>query len=148
MARSNTVGGTDSPTPHPAVPMPLTALLDLVVITVFVLIGRSSHEEGLTILGVLQTLWPFVVGAAVGWSISYVFSYVRSTDWFGHDFRPDRIVPAGLVIWFCTVAVAMILRYLLHQGIAISFIIVASLFLALFLFGWRAAAAAVARRRA
>ena len=36
--------------------MPVTALIDLVAITVFVMIGRSSHDEGLTVIGVLQTL--------------------------------------------------------------------------------------------
>jgi hypothetical protein len=127
--------------------MPATAVIDLVAVTVFVLIGRSSHEEGLAVVGILQTLWPFAVGAAAGWSIAYVFSHVRSSDWFGHDFRPEQIVPAGVVIWFCTVVVGMILRYLLHQGVAVSFIIVATISLGVFLIGWRAAAGFVARRR-
>ncbi|NED61380.1 DUF3054 domain-containing protein, partial [Streptomyces sp. SID10244] len=61
--------------------------------------------------------------------------------------RPEQIVPAGVVIWFCTVAVGMILRYLLHQGVAVSFIIVATISLGVFLIGWRAAAGFVARRR-
>ena len=128
--------------------MPVTALVDLLAVAVFVMIGRSSHEEGLAIVGILQTLWPFAVGAAVGWSIVYVLSHVRSSDdGFGHDFRPERIVPAGLIVWFCAVAVGMILRYLLHQGVAVSFVIVATISLGLFLIGWRAVAAFIVARR-
>ncbi|MGW0035288.1 DUF3054 domain-containing protein [Gordonia sp. NPDC003376] len=140
-----TSGGS---TTSSSVSLPVTALIDAVAITVFVLIGRSSHHNGYALLGVLQTLWPFLAGAAVGWSIDYVYSHVRSSDWFGREFRPDRIVPAGLLIWFCTVTVGMILRYLLHEGIAVSFVIVASVVLALFLLGWRALAAFVLRRTA
>ncbi|WAC53685.1 DUF3054 domain-containing protein [Gordonia sp. SL306] len=147
MSRSTPVAADTAPTSHRSLPMPATAVIDLVAVTVFVLIGRSSHEEGLAVVGILQTLWPFAVGAAAGWSIAYVFSHVRSSDWFGHDFRPEQIVPAGVVIWFCTVVVGMILRYLLHQGVAVSFIIVATISLGVFLIGWRAAAGFVARRR-
>ncbi|MFT4044172.1 MAG: DUF3054 domain-containing protein [Gordonia sp. (in: high G+C Gram-positive bacteria)] len=118
--------------------MPLVGLFDVIAVVVFVLIGRANHHDGFAPLGVVQTLWPFLVGTAAGWSIAYVYSHVDSTDWFGHDFRPDRIVVAGLVIWVCTVAVGMVLRYLLHQGIAISFIVVATVALGLFLLGWRA----------
>ncbi|MGC4962773.1 DUF3054 domain-containing protein [Gordonia sp. DT218] len=147
MSRSTPVAADAAPTSKRSLPMPATAVIDLVAVTVFVLIGRSSHEEGLAVVGVLQTLWPFAVGAAAGWSIAYVFSHVRSSDWFGHDFRPEQIVPAGVVIWFCTVVVGMILRYLLHQGVAVSFIIVATISLGVFLIGWRAVAGFVARRR-
>lgn len=129
------------------IPRPVSALIDLIAVTVFVLIGRADHERGFAIVGVLQTLWPFVVGAAAGWSIVYVFSHVGSSDWFGHHFRPERL-PAGTVIWICTVLVGMILRVLLHQGVAVSFIIVATIALGLLLLGWRAVAALIHRRLA
>lgn len=148
MVRSQTLDDTDVGTPLSRVPLAMTALIDVVAVTVFVLIGRSSHDEGFAVLGVLQTLWPFLIGTAAGWSIGYVFSHVRSSDWFRNDFRPDRLVPAGLTIWFCTVVIAMILRYLLHQGVAVSFVIVATVVLAVFLLGWRAVAGTVLRRRA
>ncbi|MXP21912.1 DUF3054 family protein [Gordonia sp. HNM0687] len=148
MSSSPVVAGTDARAARGrALPMPVTALIDLAAITVFVLIGRSSHDEGLTVIGVLQTLWPFAVGAAAGWSIAYVFSHVRSSEWFGHDFRPERLAPSGVMIWFCAVAVAMILRYLLHQGVAPSFVIVATITLGVFLLGWRATYGVVVRRR-
>ena len=125
---------------------PAAGVIDAVVITVFALIGRASPEEAFSPIGIMQTVWPFLVGCAAGWSITYVYSHVRSSDWFGHDFRPDRMVPVGLVIWFCTVTVGMVVRYILHQGVELSFIIVAASFLGLFLLGWRAAFAALARR--
>ncbi|MBD0860520.1 DUF3054 domain-containing protein [Gordonia sp. zg691] len=127
---------------------PVAALFDAVAITVFVLIGRASHEEGYAPASVLHTLWPFLIGCAAGWSITYVYAHVRSSDFFGHDFRPDRVVPVGIVVWFCTVTVAMILRFILAQGVAVSFIIVATLVLALFLLGWRAVFAVLGRRAA
>ncbi|KSU57488.1 DUF3054 family protein [Gordonia sp. JH63] len=127
---------------------PVAALFDAVAITVFVLIGRASHEEGYALTSVLHTLWPFLAGCAAGWSITYVYAHVRSSDFFGHDFRPDRVVPVGLVIWFCTVTVAMILRFILSQGVAVSFVIVAAVVLALFLLGWRAVFAYLGRRAA
>ena len=56
----------DIRTPSPtALPLLLTAGIDLVAVTIFVLIERANHHNGFAILGVLQTLWPFVVGAAV-----------------------------------------------------------------------------------
>lgn len=129
-----------------AVAGPVTALLDVVAIAVFVVIGRSEHRHGLALLGLAQTFWPFLAGAAAGWSVYYVYSRVRSADWFGGDFHPQRILPAGLVIWFCTVTVGMVLRFLLHQGVAVSFVIVAAVVLGVFLLGWRAVAAWLVRR--
>ncbi|MGC4933309.1 DUF3054 domain-containing protein [Gordonia sp. DT30] len=126
--------------------LPVTAFADVVAIAVFVLIGRGSHHHGYAPLSVVQTLWPFVAGAAVGWSIVYVYSHVRSSDWFGRDFRPERVVPAGLAIWFCAVTVGMILRYLFHEGTEVSFIVVTTVVLGLFLLGWRALTALILRR--
>jgi len=147
MPRSQTINTPGAAPSRTRIPPLITAFVDLVVITVFVLIGRSSHDEGFAILCVLQTLWPFVISACAGWSVVYVFSHVRSSDMFRPDFRPERAVPQGVVIWFFTVTVAMILRYLLHQGVAVSFVIVAATFLALFMIGWRAGYAAIRRRR-
>ena len=49
----------------------LTALtLDVVCVLVFCALGRRSHAEGVTVSGVAQTAWPFLVGAAVGWLLS------------------------------------------------------------------------------
>lgn len=145
---STAADGAPTRPARPSVSLPVTALLDAVAVLVFVLIGRANHNDGFAPLGVIQTLWPFLAGTAVGWSIAYVYSHVRSSDWFGRDFRPERLIPDGLFIWFCTVTVGMIMRYILHQGVEISFIIVASIALGVFLLGWRAVAASMLRRRA
>lgn len=123
---------------------PAAAVLDLVAVTVFMIIGRMNHHHGLDPLSFLQAWWPFAVGAAVGWSISYVYSHVRSSEWLNHDFRPDRI-PTGIVVWICTVAVGMVLRFILHQGTETSFIIVATCALGLFILGWRLVVARLRR---
>ncbi|MEH3154954.1 MAG: DUF3054 domain-containing protein [Gordonia paraffinivorans] len=39
--------------------------------------------------------------------------------------------------WICTVAIGMVLRDQFGQGIAVSFIVVATIVLGLFLLGWR-----------
>ena len=48
----------------------LAALADIVGVLVFCTIGRRSHAEGLTVAGVAETAWPFLVGTAVGWLLS------------------------------------------------------------------------------
>ncbi len=49
-------------------------------------------------------------------------------------------MPSGAAAWLGTVAVGMVLRVLAGQGTAFSFIVVALIFLGLFLLGWRLAA--------
>lgn len=130
-----------------AFPVWLTALLDLIAITVFVIIGRADHDHGLSPAGILDTLWPFAVGAAVGWTVIYLYAAVESAGEFGRVFRPERLRPA-ITVWVCTVAIGMLLRWVVHQGVAVSFVIVASIATALFLLCWRAVAALVLRRTA
>jgi peptidoglycan/LPS O-acetylase OafA/YrhL len=108
----------------------VTALIvDVVCVLVFCAVGRRSHAEGVTVAGVAQTAWPFLAGTGTGWLVS--------RGWR----RPTAITPTGVVVWLCTVVVGMVLRKASSQGIAWSFIIVASLVTALLLLGWRGAAA-------
>jgi peptidoglycan/LPS O-acetylase OafA/YrhL len=106
---------------------------DVVCVVVFATIGRRSHAEGLTISGIAETAWPFLVGTLVGWLLSRAWR------------RPAALVPAGVAVWLCTVAVGMVLRKLTSAGIAPSFIVVASLSTALLLLGWRVGAALLTR---
>lgn len=101
---------------------------------VFVLIGRASHDES-PVLGALVTLWPFAAGLVVGW--------IAVRGWR----RPLSLARVGLPVWAVTVVVGMILRGLTGQGVQVSFVIVASIVLAVFLIGWRAIAILVLRRR-
>jgi hypothetical protein len=102
---------------------------------VFCTIGRRSHAEGLTLAGVAETAWPFLAGTGIGW--------LAARAWL----RPLSPAPTGVLIWLCTVAVGMVLRKLTGQGVAVSFVIVASLVTAVLLLGWRGAATAVRHRR-
>lgn len=107
---------------------------DIVCVVVFASIGRRSHAEGLNLTGVLETAWPFLAGTGVGWLLA--------RGWR----RPAAVVPTGVVVWVCTVVVGMLLRKATSQGVAPSFVVVASLATALLLLGWRAATALMTRR--
>jgi hypothetical protein len=61
--------------------------------------------------------------------------------------QPTALVPTGVAVWLCTVAVGMVLRKASSAGVAASFVVVASSVTALLLLGWRAAAALALRRR-
>ena len=99
---------------------------DVVCVLVFCTIGRRSHAEGVTLTGVAETAWPFLTGTAVGWLVA--------RGWR----RPTALTPTGVIVWIATVAVGMLLRKLSGQGVAISFVVVASAVTAALLLGWRA----------
>ncbi len=101
------------------------AALDLCGTFAFVVIGRASHGQGETLAGLARTAWPFLAGLAIGW--------LATRAWR----RPAAVVPAGLGVWICTVAMGMVLRVVSGQGTAAAFIAVALAFLGLFLLGWR-----------
>jgi hypothetical protein len=120
--------------PTQARPAAAAFAADVVCVVLFATIGRRSHAEGLTITGIAETAWPFVSGAVVGWLLS--------TGWR----RPLTLLPTGVVVWVCTVALGMLLRRLTSAGTASSFIVVASLSTAVLLLGWRAAVGRLRRR--
>jgi hypothetical protein len=114
----------------------LTALAtDVVCVLVFCTIGRRSHAEGLTVAGIAETAWPFLTGAVVGW--------LSARGWR----RPLALLPTGVAVWVCTIVVGMLLRKATSQGVAPSFVVVASVATAVLLLGWRVAAALLITRR-
>jgi hypothetical protein len=115
------------------------AIVDILLVLLFVLIGRDSHNEGFSPLATLQTLWPFVAGLALGWVVTFAWRHPRYISW------------PGIPIWLVTIAAGMLLRMASGQGVQLAFVIVASVVLGVFLVGWRAIArlvGAAARRRA
>jgi hypothetical protein len=114
----------------------LSAVLDAVLVVLFTLIGRVSHGEGVGLGAVAQTAWPFLLGTLLGWLVTAAWR------------RPLAIVRTGIPIWVLTVVVGMILRVVSGQGVAVSFVVVASVVLGVFLLGWRAIVTPVARRGA
>jgi len=109
-------------------------LLDFAAIAVFAAVGRSSHAEGVTVVGVLTTAWPFLAGCVVGTLAARIG---RASYWI-----------SGILIWVSTVVIGMILRVLTGPGTQLSFIIVATITLGVFLLGWRAVVGVIRRRRA
>jgi hypothetical protein len=103
-------------------------LVDVVAIVVFAILGRSSHAEANTLLGVLGTAWPFLVGAVVGHGLC------RAAGGLRDDPTGRR---AGAVVWVGTVVVGMLLRVVSGDTAAWPFVLVASIVLAAFLLGWR-----------
>ncbi|MHB1008735.1 MAG: DUF3054 domain-containing protein [Propionibacteriaceae bacterium] len=97
---------------------------DLVLVLVFSVMGRASHGETLGAAGILLTAWPFLVACLVA---SLLACVVLRLSWFRE----------GMLVWFLTVLVGMLLRGVTGGGLAIGFLIVATLVLAAFLIGWR-----------
>lgn len=116
----------------------LALLLDVVLVVVFAAIGRATHDGGILGpggSGLATTAWPFLAGLLLGW--------VVSLGWR----RPAAPLRTGLPVWAVTLVAGMLLRTLSGQGVAVAFVIVAGITLLLFLVGWRAIAALVARLR-
>ncbi|EME16623.1 DUF3054 domain-containing protein [Rhodococcus triatomae] len=115
-------------------------VVDVVLVVVFCAIGRRSHDEANAVTGLLTTAWPFLAGLALGWIVNEALYRNKSL--------PASVVPAGIVIWLCTLVGGMVLRVVSGQGTAFSFVLVAGTVLAVFLLGWRALYALASRRSA
>lgn len=114
---------------------PLAAGLDTFAVVLFVAVGRREHEREATITGLIDTAAPFLIALALAWLVLRVWR------------RPADIL-TGVGVWAIVVAAGMVLRNAVFgDGTATSFVIVAMLFLALFLVGWRAAFTVIERRR-
>jgi hypothetical protein len=115
---------------------PLVAfVIDVVLVLVFVLVGRRSHGEAETAAGILDTMWPFLIGLVLGWLVTLAWR------------RPLAILWPGIPVWLMTVAAGMLLRVAAGQGAEASFIVVATIVLGVFLIGWRLIALPLTRRR-
>lgn len=99
--------------------------VDVFVVVVFAAIGRRNHEEAPGISGLIDTAGPFVIGVVLAWLAAQVW-------------KQPIAARTGLIIWVTTVVVGMACRRLFFdEGTAMSFVIVASVFLGTFLNGWR-----------
>jgi hypothetical protein len=102
-------------------------VIDLLVVLLFVGIGRANHHHGDSVAGMVSTTWPFAVGLVIGWLIVLVRRQVGIS------------LSAGVEIWLSTVTIGMVLRVLAGQGTAFAFIVVALVFLGALLLGPRLA---------
>ena len=118
--------------PEPSATTPARAAgwafgVDLAFVLLFTTIGRASHEEGVTLPGVLGVAWPFVVALVVGWLVAH-----RRSGW------PARM-PGSATVWLVTAVLGLALRVATGGGFAWSFGVVTLAVLGVFLVGWRCA---------
>ncbi|HVD81385.1 MAG TPA: DUF3054 domain-containing protein [Propionibacteriaceae bacterium] len=109
--------------------------VDVICITIFAIIGRSSHQEATDLLGVVHTAWPFLAGCLVGTVI-------------GRTWRHPLSLTSGVAVWLGAVVGGMTLRLVTGAGVQLSFVLVASFVLALLLIGWRAGLRLIQHARA
>ncbi len=111
-------------------------VLDLLVVVLFVLIGRRNHGEDGTVDGFFRVAAPFLLALAGAWV------------WGRKRWSSASHWRYGVVIWVFTVAMGLLLRRVVfHNGTAIGFVIVATLFLGLGLVGWRVVATMISDKR-
>jgi chromate transport protein ChrA len=114
--------------------LPLALGLDTFAVVLFVAIGRREHERDSAIAGLITTAAPFLIALGLAWLA--MRAWRRPTEW-----------RTGVGIWAITLVAGMVLRRLVFDdGTATSFVIVAAVFLALFLIGWRLVLGLVERR--
>jgi peptidoglycan/LPS O-acetylase OafA/YrhL len=104
----------------------LALVVDLLVVAVFVLVGRRTHHDDAGLAGFARVAWPFAVGLVAGWAVSGL----RRAP-----FERRRVAVTSAA----TVAVATFLRIVVQDRSAEPpFLLVALLFFGVCLFGWRA----------
>jgi hypothetical protein len=109
-------------------------VIDVLVVVLFVAIGRYNHHHAESLAGMASTTWPFAVGLAIGWLI--VLARHQNGD----------SLSAGVEVWLATVAFGMALRVVAGQGTAVAFIVVALCFLGALMLGLRFIRSRVLRR--
>ena len=101
---------------------------DLLVLVVFVLVGRRSHDEGSGLEGFLRVWWPFAVALVVATIVSGTWR--APLEW-----------RRAIVAWLVTVALGMVLRIAVQgRDFKPSFVIVTTVFVGAGMLGWRAVA--------
>jgi len=113
----------------------LPFVIDALLIIVFVFIGTRNHNTDEDTAGVLSTAAPFLIGLVCGW-------------WASSGWKNRLAVQTGIVVWVGTVVIGMLLRHFAwDRGTAGAFIVVATVFNALTLIGWRVLKENLSRRR-
>jgi hypothetical protein len=113
---------------------PLVA--DLACVLALAVGGKSSHEAGDSDWVVLTIAWPFALAAAL--AHAWLISRGRQTR---------RVWTEGATVLAVTYVLGMLLRALSGRGLAPGFLVVAAIFLALTMLGWRCVVHLIARSR-
>ena len=100
--------------------------LDIFSVLLFVAVGRRNHNLDNTVAGVVEVALPFLIALTVAWTTSQAW-------------RKPFVLSTGVIVWLITVVFGLLLRNLVFdRGIALPFVIVATLTLGFLLVGWRA----------
>jgi len=100
-------------------------IYDALCILALVIIGTRNHDTDTGVSGVLYVALPFWIALIVGWIITRAH-------------RSSNATATGGFVGIITVALGMVLRNLMFgRGTAAAFIVVASVFLAISMNGWR-----------
>jgi hypothetical protein len=110
----------------------LALAADAVAVIVFAAVGRVSHAESESLLGLAGTVAPFLVGLVSAWATPVVRA------------RPAGL-RAGLVVLAGTAVIGLLVRAAFTGRLPLSFAIVTVVVLAVLLLGWRGISLAVAR---
>lgn len=120
--------------PSVSTPFNTAALgIDAGLVVLFAAIGYWTHADTLTLAGVASTAWPFLIALVVAHVV--LFATCRNTV----------TLLSGVGVWILTVALGMVVRKVGGDGTAVAFIVVATLFNAATLLGWRLVARFVRR---
>jgi hypothetical protein len=116
----------DTPASPSSRTVQLAAVIDILSILVFVMLGRKSHhEDGSFLSATLKVAAPFLIALAVGWVVARAWKAPTS-------------FATGITIWLVTIVGGMLLRhFVFSKSTATAFIVVASTFTLVFLVGWR-----------
>ena len=106
-----------------------SVVADVVVVLIFVAIGRRNHDGAVDAEGVLDVAAPFLIALAATWAA--IALRPRPLD--------PIAAPTGLIMWIGVIVLRMILRKVAFDGgTATAFVIVATVFLGVGFNGWRA----------
>lgn len=105
----------------------LTLVADLACVLALALGGRNTHDADESVWIVLVIAWPFALAAGLAHAALTALGRPTRRAW-----------PEGAVVVVVTYAAGMALRALSGRGLAPGFLVVALLFLALSMLGWRA----------
>ena len=102
---------------------------DALCILLMVVIGTRNHKTDTGITGILFVAAPFWIAM----SLAHLAPLLR---------RKNRQDPNPYMVWGYTVVMGMLLRNMVfNRGTAAAFVIVATVFLGITMFGWRAVVA-------
>ncbi len=107
-----------------------TIVMDFFAIFAFAVLARAAHNteaDPFTLTNILDTLWPFLIGGAIGHAICAAAKK-----------HPLPLAPGGIIVWLATAATGLIIWAVRNGAVPHwSFIIVATVMSALLLLGVR-----------